>query len=351
MRNKIPVRQSLKKIYAALKRNSYEAISLERLLDVNQPANTDIGVCIFAPTSDGFNGNGKADSWIFFPAFCNELRRKRIQTHFAGTLDALARSQQKTKRCVLVCVYNEETFNLSQGAEILKAVDQGNLVFNHPASGVLIGNKSKTWTALANNGCSVPRVADELESGAMVFSNDSSSSGAATYTIRKELGLDESRYNTEFIDTRIPYGGQEFFVSIRLMCINEKIIHHLIRVRKVLDGDPSVHTKDTPQDPDLLNSIRDSVLDVARDEFQSIAQCVYRTFGPGFYCHDTLVNMRKRRAYICETGYKFSDFTYWAKMKDQINLLDGISGCVNTSECAVHAAQVFADLVTGGGNL
>lgn len=319
-----------------------EARVLESMVSFPQPSERQLAVCFFAPEQDGFERGGKVTAPEFLPLFCDHLRQRRIRTHFATSHRALKKALVDAKRSVVVCIYNELS-NTPSDLGLMSILDNADMVFNHPRSGSIIGNKIRTNKALSDFGCLTPRFAETLDADALVFSNVIEGSGAYAFTSANVKELDGERYNTEFIDTIRLHEGIEYFTTIRLMCINDRITHQFIRARPVSEGNPSVHAKDTPKNADLINALHRDVSNVAQGQFQRIAKQVYGAFGPGFYCHDVLVDTQTNRAIVCETGYKFNDMAYQQQLHEIGHEVEGLTGYENAANAAVSSSPLFAD--------
>ena len=222
-------------------------------------------------------------------------------------------------------------------------LEEADIVYNHPKSGAIISNKRSANEALSKVGCLVPRSADVLNSEDTVFSNAMEESGAFAFTAKKQSGLDSSRHNTEFVDTRVLHAGVEYFTTVRLMCINNIITHQFTRARPSSEGNPSVHAKDTPRDADLVNALHHEVCKTAGAQFQKIANQIFDAFGPGFYSHDVLVDRSDGRVFVCETGYKFDDMAYQGHMREIARQIDGLEGFEDAEATALASADVLAN--------
>lgn len=317
-----------------------EARLLERMVQSVQPLNARIGVCFYAPPPGKFRGGGKVSADEFLPVFCRFLREQGVRTYFASSNRLLADAVRQPERTVVVCIYREVGY-VPKGESLMSILENADLVFNHPKSGLIIANKPLANAALSAAGCSVPLSAEALDHGSTIFSNEISASGAATQTIQKSDSLDETRHNTQYIDTRQTFEGQEYHTTMRLMCINDKITHLIMRARNVTEGDASVHAKDTPKNAELINFLWRKALEDAGDQFQKIANTVYSTFGPGFYSHDTLLDKETHQVYICETGYKFDDNAYQRRVNEIAFRISGLKLFETGENTAISSAPIF----------
>src|SRR5690606_9250395 len=116
--------------------------------------------------------------------------------------------------------------------------------------------------------------------------------------------------NVDLIDTTVAFRGVSYYTSIRALCVGSHCISAYVRVRPVSDGSPSVHTKDTPRHLSLLRELHRRLVDDRRSEINELSVKIGRGLGPGFYAHDLLPCAQSQKYLVCESGYKFSDWTY-----------------------------------------
>lgn len=332
----------IRKLRRILFGTEHEARVQESLVSAHQPTERQLAVCFFAPEQNRFVGDGKVGAPDFWPLFCDYLRQRQIRTHFAKSHRGLKQILRQAERSVVVCIYGEDS-NVPSNSHLMSILDSADIVFNHPLSGSIIRNKSLTNKALASVGCLTPRLVEELDSDAVIFSNAIEGTGSYAFTAASAGEVDNKRYNTEFVDTIRRYGEAEYFTTIRLMCINDRITHHFIRARHTSEGNPSVHAKDTPKNANLINALHREVSEAAENQLERIAEQVYRAFGPGFYAHDILVDTRTNRAIICETGYKFNDRTYQKHLHEIAHEVKGLAGYEDTANAAISSATLFAE--------
>ncbi len=129
------------------------------------------------------------------------------------------------------------------------------------------------------------------------------------------------------------------------MCIGEVITHAFVRARPVTSGSPSVHTKDTPVDLDMLSALYSQLVGPNEQSLQELANRIANAAGPGFYAHDVLIDAQTKKAYLAETGYKFDDRSYCKRMSNIVSALPSMKGFSNPAEVAKNTAPVFIDLL------
>lgn len=337
--------KTLEKVRKRVHGDRYEAVELETRVSQAQPSGSDFEVCFYGPSPQFFSRGGKVTAFEYLPDFCDQLRMRGIRTSFASTTSALESFVSSDTKRVLVSIYQEEGGHIPTDPDVLSLIDQADLNFNHPRSAMTIVNKLETNKTLAKAGCNVPKQAVELEKDAPVFSNELDSTAASSFVTTADQANDESRFNAQFLDTRMPYKGREYYTTMRLMCINDQITHTMMRARDAAEGNASVHSANTPQDVDLINQLWQTTLEKYETQFRQIARQVFEAFGDGFYAHDTLIDHATQTAYICETGYKFNDRAYQRHVDAFKHRLPGMKGHLSPGMSAQSAAPIFLDCV------
>ncbi len=267
-----------------------------------------IGRVVFASvTGRGLSDQGKITIRRYLPAMCAALREAGWDTHVALSDTALDRAVSSDVPTAVVLIYREVA-GVPSGRRVEAALARAAIVFNHPETGRIVADKRRTNEVLTAAGVPMPRMVTAAD--APVFSNAVADSGQTVQVVESGASLDPSRYNTEFIDTRIEYGGKDYYSTVRVMCIGAKITHAFVRARDAAQNDPSVHTKDTPVDARMINELHERLIGVTWDDLSDIARRVSDALGPGFYAHDVLVERGSGRVLVCETGFKFDNNQY-----------------------------------------
>lgn len=340
--------EMIEKIEKKLYGDKFEAVTLERCLRSAQPKEAALAVCFYGEAPNFFKKGGKVSAFEYLPVFCDQLREAGTQTVFASTKKGiakfLAQAARTNTKTVIVCIYREVDFAPTDPA-LFELIDQADLVFNHPLSGIVVANKLRSHAALTKAGCALPQLAEDLPADAEVFSNEIESSGAEAFTTRNRDDLSKDRFNAQFIDTRMEYGGAHYHTTMRLMCINDTITHTFMRARDAAEGSANVHAINTPQDPGLINALWTETLAKYSGQFQDIAAKVYETYGSGFYSHDTLIDHKTQKAYICETGYKFNDMSYERRVSEFRGDVTGLKGFADPAQNATTTAPIFLGIV------
>ena len=159
----------------------------------------------------------------------------------------------------------------------------------------------------------------DIDEGKKIFSNAKVGSGEDVFVLENAEEIDDNRYNAEFIDTRIPFENGDYFTCVRLVCIGTRTLQIYIRARNVEENNPSVHSRDTPKNPELLEHLYGKLVAPRLEELHALGKRIGCALGPGFYAHDVLVDNNSGHLFMCETGFKFYDHTYCNWMMNLIN--------------------------------
>ncbi len=256
----------------------------------------------------GFAAKGKIDPHEFLPPFVHALWRAGVETRFAATPDELRTAMAGAPRppCIVHLYDEEHETGALAGVDPLCA--EAGLVFNSLATGAVVARKDETNRRLAAGGVRVPRMLDRLDPGETAFSNEIGGTSAEVRLVSD--ALDPARYNTAFIDTRRDFRGAEYHTTIRLICVGSRPVAAWVRARPVDQGSPSVHSRDTPVDPDLIEHLHGVLVAGREAEFATLAERIAAALGPGFFAHDLLIDRETEEILVCETGLKLRDATY-----------------------------------------
>lgn len=291
--------------------------------------------------SRGLRARGKVKSRRFFPPFCSVLRQHGIASAYIGDHESLKRELCLTDGLphVLVNLVNEDRDDIEPYKLPNDLLQNVTAVFNPHKIAGLIRDKKETNQFFSEHKISVPgRNPDERTN---VFSNSRFGTGARAFIIDNSRELDEERYNTQFIDTTVRFKESVYFTCIRLMCIGTCLIRIYIRARDVSENNPSVHTKNTPKDPELLDYLHEEVVTPRLEAFRTLSDRLGHLLGPGFYAHDVLIENRTGRLFLCETGFKFYDDSYEERMLGIIGNRNFLCEISDQETYAGYAASVF----------
>jgi hypothetical protein len=245
--------------------------------------------------------NGKVVPASFFPPFARTLAHLGMQTVFKrGLHDLPALVDDRT--CI-ICAANEERPEVT-ALERLESF--GAPVFNAPSRARTIADKRTTNALLASRGITVPDTA--TAPGTRIFSNALDRSNAGVF-VADGPSHDPSRHETRFVDTTVTVGKTRYYTSLRLLCVGPTIVHAWVRARPV-GASPAVHSRDTPLDPGLLEELQARCIVAHYPRLTALASRLAMVLGPGFYAHDVLLERGSHELLVCETGWKFDDYTF-----------------------------------------
>lgn len=169
--------------------------------------------------------------------------------------------------------------------------------------GRLVGHKVRQNRALTAAGVPMPRLIEKGDQFDTVFSNQVSNAHVPVELVKAADDLDADRYNTDYVDCRHEFRGETWNVCIRAQAVGEQVLFSWIRA----GTGPSVHTRDTPVDPELINHFHQKLIRPNMDQIHEIAKGVKKALGVGLYAHDLLPCARTGRLFLCETNFKFYD--------------------------------------------
>jgi hypothetical protein len=274
-----------------------------------QPDAPRAAVVITGLSPGGLDGPGKVVAPMFFPAFCATLAGGGVGTCFAADVRGLRSAVSPGIPTVIVNVYREVAYRIDL-PEVLAIEDEAAGVFNGSRTGPIVADKEATNRHLAARGVAMPSLAP----GGRVFSNSRQASAAPVAVLESLTDADASRYNVDFVDTRVAYGGGRYYTCVRLLCVGSKVVHAYVRARDVEEGSPSVHAADTPLDAGLVMFLQRRLVEDRIAELAELAAKVAAALGPGFYAHDVLVGADGGPPLLCETGFKFHDMPYHRRL-------------------------------------
>ncbi|MBF9197343.1 hypothetical protein [Microvirga terrestris] len=255
------------------------------------------------------HGNGKAST--FFQYADSVFRSYGIDVFKYKNFNEFELNIDKHRDGIVTMIYNEE--DGIEEAEQIERICMQNMrraLIVHPSKlGRVIGDKAATNTLLADNGIRVPKQIKSEAAIGQVFSNDPLGSGRTVSVHAPGEKLRFDRYNTEFINTVYPFRGRDYYVSLRAMCVGGTCIAIYTRCRPTEEGNPSVHTTNTPVDPELINYLHVRVAIRLQGKIIQVCEQIGQVIGLGFFSHDLLPCADTGEVFICETGVKFDEAT------------------------------------------
>jgi len=256
----------------------------------------------------GFSGPGKVRPSTFFPTFIYTLFKSGISCRFVKYKSEMYSELMEANSC-LVMIYSETLMDVDD-LDIRSHVGGDRIVFNSPSTGRLISRKTILNQTLSANGIPTPQRLTGCTADRPVFSNENNNSGATAHLLSADSVLDPERYNTEFIDTRREFAGRSYYTSIRVIAVGREMIHAYVRARPDEEDSPTVHAKNTPLDPVLVEHLQATMVQNREEELTRVTAQISDTLGPGFFVHDIVVCNRTEKIFVCESGFKFNDDAY-----------------------------------------
>lgn len=315
-----------------------QAAELKRQVAGLQPRERRANVVITGLGPGGLNGPGKVDAARFFPPFCRQLASAGIGTVVATGLGEVRPVVAAGGPTIIVNVYREVGHRIDLPA-VTELEGRATAVFNRSTLGPLIADKQRTNLFLTENGVAMP----SLTPRGKVFSNSRQDTGAAVSILDGLEQADADRYNTDFVDTRVIYGGATYYTCVRLLCVGSRIVHAYVRARDVDEGSASVHAVNTPADADLLEFLQRRLVDDRLVEHAELADRIATALGPGFYAHDVLVDREGGPPLLCETGFKFQDPPYANRVSPVAERLPSHRILFSAPLLAEASARLFID--------
>lgn len=318
-----------------------------------QPIKSRARVIIVAMGPDGLKYRGKVNSRLFFPHFSCTLQKHGIGSIYVNNIASLEQELLLSERIpiILIDLVNEDYDDLDIHDIPDTLSNQSSVVFNSRHVARIIGDKKQANIFLSSNGVSMPKMADRKTENRKIFSNARIGSKEPVIVYDNINKADGDRYNTEFIDTRIRYGEDIYYTTVRLMCIGSRLVQAFVRARHEHEDDPPVHTADTPRNRELLDHLYDVLVSPRMEEYTRLVEKIGAALGPGFYAHDILVSNDSNELFLCETGFKFFDTFYWKTVESIIGDRPFQYNVVDQETHARYAASVFVDYCTEAGFL
>ena len=280
------------KIWHATKQQR-RLMRLKRRVSVSVQGSAKAKVIIVNLNHDPLGTGGKVVPRTFFPPFCAVLAKCGIASVYLNDTESMADEIIRSEGIPTVVInlvheiYDDrDRYNIP-----LHLIQKITAIFNSYQTAGIIGDKKKANKYLSNHGVLMPN--PNIHPGKKIFSNACIGTNEEVFLYDSADEMDDSRYNTEFIDTKIKFGARKYYTTIRLVCIGSNIVKIYCRASDVENCNPSVHNIDTPRDRDLMDYIRDQLILPNMQQYNSIAEKIEAALGPGFYVHD-LLNDQKR---------------------------------------------------------
>ena len=334
-------------------RKEYRFWKENHRIAAHQPTKARAQVVIAAMGPDGFRTRGKVNHRLFFPPFCRILGEYGIRSVYVNSMASLEQELRLSEGMptITIDLVNEDygdldTYDIPGGLS-----NQPSAVFNSRRVARIIGDKRQANAFLSSSGVPMPRIADAKTVSGKIFSNARGGSKERVSIYDDINKIDEDRYNTEFVDTRIEYNEHVYYTTVRLMCIGTRLVQAYVRARPEAENDPSVHNADTPRNRELLDHLYGALVSQRIEEYAQLAEKIGSALDPGFYAHDILVANDSDKLFLCETGFKFFDISYWNVVESIVDDRAFQYNVVDQETHARHAASVFIAYCTEAGFL
>lgn len=272
-------------------------------------------VIIVGSNRDGLRIKGLGRPNWFFPRFFRTVKSSGLEVQVYDNPRRLYKDRWKygTCPCAIITLFNEENTKkreLYDIAECVSRIGAVRTIFNSPDVARILRDKLYTNQLLSDSGIRTPRVIMGSSSKAVAFQNSRLGSKKPTSIRAAGEALNDASYNTEFIDTTFAYKNTGYYVSLRAYAVGQHLISVYIRARSVTEKNASVHTQDTPLEPELLNRIHKNVVTNNIDKLEALCVSAGKALGLGFYVYDILPEINTGEFFISEAGFKFDDGSY-----------------------------------------
>jgi len=311
---------------------------LERWVKMPQPINAKAHIVLTVLTKAGPWANGKVSMHQHLLPFCETLRGRNFATSFVSSERELSRMLRTRRPTILIHLYGEDNENIVS-FELLELERMALATFNCAAIGPILADKLASHKTFEAAGVPVPALSD---AGGFVRHR----LGTGLQTVQEGYGDDmkpvsDLHIRTQFVDTRIKFNNDEYFVSIRLLCIDNVILHALPRARNARDGDANVHARDTPINSALIEFIHDKLVEPHMEDFSSIADKLFKALGHGFYAHDLLIEKSSGAIFVCESGFKFDSPSYSNRFAAIASEIPSQAIMFSAQDFARFSAEIF----------
>lgn len=182
-------------------------------------------------------------------------------------------------------------------------------IFHPYESGKIIGNKIETNKLFTNYGIPCPIIITSPKYDTPIFVNDVGGSCSPLAGAKPNaFDLDQTKYNTELIDTTYEYQGKTYYVSPRAMCIGGEISHFIIKCRSTEQNDRVVRFAWDVTYAEATGIQYDFFKTQIVPDYEyllSITKNIEKILGFGAYSYDLLKDVKNNKWYISEAGFKF----------------------------------------------
>lgn len=275
--------------------------------------NRTLGYLIVSAYNQGFHGYGKVTPDFFYAPFIRCLNNSGVQVIFRQSGSESEWSWKRSLPCISLNIISEDKKLLNPYSRAC---------FDHELSmqlnpyhvAHLLRDKVVSMSIMKKAGIDVPLLEkSELGSSSFpCFINKRLGSGITPRILHSDqiINLTSDDYVSRLIDTTFQYRGRKYRSSIRLLSACGELMACFPRLRKLEHGDsPSVHSADTPLDPELINSAYIQLVRPRLRLFKDLCAKLHSVFEHSFLAHDLLIDT-DGKVFVCESGFKFDDYGY-----------------------------------------
>ena len=230
----------------------------------------------------GLKNRGKLQPNLFLPPFCRTLGQCGIATSCITDFRSLGQELEISEGVptVLISLIHETYDDLDEYDIPEDLLKQANAIFNSHRTAGIIRDKRKANETLSRQGIMMPSL--RIDEGKKIFSNARVGTGENAFVLEKLQEIDDGRYNAELIDTRVPFENSVYFTCVRLVCIGTRTLQIYVRARDVEENNPSVHSKDTPKNPELLEHLYRNLVAPRLEQLHALGNRIGSVLGHGF---------------------------------------------------------------------
>lgn len=296
------------------------------------------------PLGPGLLAKGKGSASIV-RMLSRMLEKRGIRSEVLTSEELIARGPAHHERAHALLHFNELSYVAAGEPPELATIEAeletlGYRLHHRGAAARVVGDKRRQNAVLTAAGVPMPRLLRAQAGEETVFSNEAVNAHVKVDILPPGSTLDDDRYNTTLVDTVHEVHGRAFHVSLRAICFGAHVLYAWPRCRDVAEGDPSVHTGDTPADLAVISELHARLVLPNMLQIARIAHGVSQALGCNFYAHDLLPCARTGRLLLCETNLKFYDGRYRWQMRP-ISRAHPVADMFNGRTFARRASQVI----------
>ncbi|EDM72687.1 hypothetical protein RAZWK3B_00665 [Roseobacter sp. AzwK-3b] len=296
------------------------------------------------PIGPSLSAKGKGSPNVI-TRLCQMLEKHGVRSETLTSDELIARGPAPHERAHALLHFNELNYVSAGEPPELAAIESeletlGYTLHHRGAAARVVGDKRRQNAVLTAAGVPMPRLLQGQAGDETVFSNEAVNAHVKVDVLPPGSALDDARYNTTLVDTVHEVQGRAFHVSLRAICFGARVLYAWPRCRDVAEGDPSVHTGDTPADLAVISDLHARLVVPNKRQIARIARGVSEALGCNFYAHDLLPCAATGKLLLCETNLKFYDGRYrWQMMpiKDE----HPVAAMFNGKTYARRAARII----------